>query len=396
MQSYLKLKHLLEQFQPYSIKLGLERIKAMLEALSNPQRAFKSVLIGGTNGKGSVAQMLYDSFCSKGYTTGLYTSPHLILLNERIKVNNNNVDFDTLLELALDIEHLGKKFNVTYFEFLTVLSFLVFKKFNVEFAIIEVGMGGEFDATNVVDPILSVLTSVSLDHTQHLGDTIDKITKTKMAIIKNIGVVGKNSSSVVNLIQSYKTVPLYFVDEQYLSKANSFDLEFLVCDYEKENLACAMLAIDVLNKHYNLGLETNAIHKTYWPARFEVIKSPNKTVIIDGAHNVDGAKRFLECAKKIKGSKLLIYSSLKQKDYDQILKILSEHFENIFITKITNQNSIEESDISHIIEKYTFFNDVNACLMHAFDTNYQNIFIAGSLYLAGLSKASLLVNENLP
>ncbi len=396
MQSYLKLKHLLEQFQPYSIKLGLERIRAMLEALSNPQRAFKSILIGGTNGKGSVAQMLCDSFCSKGYTTGLYTSPHLILLNERIKVNNNNVDFDTLLELALDIEQLGKKFNVTYFEFLTVLSFLVFKKFNVEFAIIEVGMGGEFDATNVVDPILSVLTSVSLDHTQHLGDTIDKITKTKMAIIKNIGVVGKNSRSVVNLIQSSKTIPLYFVDEHYLNKANSFDLEFLVCDYEKENLACAMLAIDVLNKHYNLGLETNAIHKTYWPARFEVIKSSNKTVIIDGAHNVDGARRFLECAKKIKGSKLLIYSSLKQKNYDQILKILSEHFENIFITKITNQNSIEESDISHIIEKYTFFNDVNECLMCALDTNYHNIFIAGSLYLAGLSKASLLVKENLP
>ncbi len=396
MQSYLKLKHILEQFRPYSIKLGLERIKAMLEALSNPHRAFKSILIGGTNGKGSVSQMLCDSFYSKGYTTGLYTSPHLILLNERIKVNNKSVDFDTLLDIALDIEHLGKKFDVTYFEFLTALSFIVFKKLNVEYAIIEVGMGGEFDATNVVNPILSVITSISLDHTQHLGNTIDEITKTKMAIIKNIGIIGKNSQNVVNLIKSSKTVPLYFVDEQYLNKAKSFDLEFLACDYEKENLACAMLAIDVLNKHYNLDLNTYAIHKTYWPARFEIIKSSNKTIIIDGAHNVDGARKFLECAKRIEGSKLLIYSSLKQKNYDQILKILSKYFENIFITKTLNQNSIEETDICHIIPNYTFFNDANDCLIHALNSNYQNIFIAGSLYLAGLAKASLLVKDNLP
>lgn len=396
MQNYIKLKNILENLQPYSIKLGLNRTKALLEALNNPHYAFKSIIIGGTNGKGSVAQMLCDSFIDKGYTTGLYTSPHLILLNERIKVNNKSIDYDTLLDLALILEPLAKEFGATYFEFLTVLSFLVFKKLDVEYAILEVGMGGEFDATNVVDPILSVITSISLDHTEHLGKTIEQITKTKMAIIKKIGVIGKNPKNVVDLIKQSKNVPLYFVDEKYINRAENFDLKFLKCDYEKENLACAMLAVDSLNKHYNLGLSVEPMKNTYWPARFEVIKSANKLFIIDGAHNVDGALRFLECAKKIKGTKLLIYSSLKQKEYKKILNILCEWFDEIVITKTKNRNSINESDIIGIIKNYLFFEDVNASLIYAQQSKYENIFIAGSLYLAALAKACNIAQENLP
>ncbi|MGC8616829.1 MAG: bifunctional folylpolyglutamate synthase/dihydrofolate synthase [Desulfurella sp.] len=395
MQSYVKLKKILDNLQPYSIKLGLERIKALLKALSNPQNSFKSILIGGTNGKGSVAQMLNDSFLQKGYKTGLYTSPHLILLNERIKVNNACVDFDLLLDLALQIEPLAREFDVTYFEFLTALSFLAFKKLKVEYAILEVGMGGEFDATNVVEPILSVLTSISFDHTEHLGKTIEEITKTKMAIIRKIGVIGKNSPNVINLIKQSSNADLYFVDEIYLSRAKQFDLNFLKCDYEKENLACAFLAIDCLNKYYNLGLDTQAIKNTYWPARFEIIKSANKTFIIDGAHNVDGANRFLECAKKIKGSKMLIYSSLKQKEYQKILNMLSFYFDEIIITKTNNRNSIDKDDIKFENKNYKFLEDANTSLLYAQQSNYENIFIAGSLYLAALAKACML-EENLP
>ncbi|MGC8822383.1 MAG: bifunctional folylpolyglutamate synthase/dihydrofolate synthase [Desulfurella sp.] len=395
MQSYVKLKKILDNLQPYSIKLGLERIKALLKALSNPQNSFKSILIGGTNGKGSVAQMLNDSFLQKGYKTGLYTSPHLILLNERIKVNNAYVDFDLLLDLALQIEPLAREFDVTYFEFLTALSFLAFKKLKVEYAILEVGMGGEFDATNVVEPILSVLTSISFDHTEHLGKTIEEITKTKMAIIRKIGIIGKNSPNVINLIKQSSNADLYFVDEIYLSRAKQFDLNFLKCDYEKENLACAFLAIDCLNKYYNLGLDTQAIKNTYWPARFEIIKSANKTFIIDGAHNVDGANRFLECAKKIKGSKMLIYSSLKQKEYQKILNMLSFYFDEIIITKTNNRNSIDKDDIKFENKNYKFLEDANTSLLYAQQSNYENIFIAGSLYLAALAKACML-EENLP
>ncbi|MGB9744466.1 MAG: bifunctional folylpolyglutamate synthase/dihydrofolate synthase [Desulfurella sp.] len=395
MQSYVKLKKILDNLRPYSIKLGLERIKALLKALSNPQNSFKSILIGGTNGKGSVAQMLNDSFLQKGYKTGLYTSPHLILLNERIKVNNACVDFDLLLDLALQIEPLAREFDVTYFEFLTALSFLAFKKLKVEYAILEVGMGGEFDATNVVEPILSVLTSISFDHTEHLGKTIEEITKTKMAIIRKIGIIGKNSPNVINLIKQSSNADLYFVDEIYLSRAKQFDLNFLKCDYEKENLACAFLAIDCLNKYYNLGLDTQAIKNTYWPARFEIIKSANKTFIIDGAHNVDGANRFLECAKKIKGSKMLIYSSLKQKEYQKILNMLSFYFDEIIITKTNNRNSIDKDDIKFENKNYKFLEDANTSLLYAQQSNYENIFIAGSLYLAALAKACML-EENLP
>ncbi|HEX14211.1 MAG TPA: hypothetical protein ENO40_06995, partial [Desulfurella acetivorans] len=261
--------------------------------------------------------------------------------------------------------------------------------------ILEVGMGGEFDATNVVEPILSVLTSISFDHTEHLGKTIEEITKTKMAIIRKIGIIGKNSPNVINLIKQSSNADLYFVDEIYLSRAKQFDLNFLKCDYEKENLACAFLAIDCLNKYYNLGLDTQAIKNTYWPARFEIIKSANKTFIIDGAHNVDGANRFLECAKKIKGSKMLIYSSLKQKEYQKILNMLSFYFDEIIITKTNNRNSIDKDDIKFENKNYKFLEDANTSLLYAQQSNYENIFIAGSLYLAALAKACML-EENLP
>ncbi len=395
MQSYIKLKKILESLQPYSIKLGLERIKAILESLSSPQDSFKSIIVGGTNGKGSICQMLNDSFLAKGYKVGLYTSPHLILLNERIKVNNTCVDFDFLLDLALQIEPLAKKFKATYFEFLTALSFLVFKKLNVEYAILEVGMGGEFDATNVVNPILSVIASISLDHTEHLGKTIEEITRTKMAIIKKIGVIGKNSPNVVNLIKQSLNADLYFVDKHYLERAKKFDLRFLKCDYEKENLACALLAIDCLNKYYNLRLDVQTIKNTYWPARFEVIKSANKTFIIDGAHNIDGALKFLKCAQKIKGTKILIYSSLKQKEYTRILNQISPYFDEVIITKTSNRNSIDKNDIKFEIKNAHFVENANTALNRACDSKYDNIFIAGSLYLAAQAKACIL-EENLP
>lgn len=395
MQNYIKLKKILQNLQPYSIKLGLDRISAFLEILGNPQNAFKSIIVGGTNGKGSVCQMLNDSFVEKGYNIGLYTSPHLILLNERIKINSKSVDFNIMLDIAQEIEPLAKEFGITYFEFLTALSFLIFKKMRVEYAILEVGMGGEFDATNTVEPILSVITSISLDHTEHLGKTIEEITKTKMAIIKKIGVIGKNEPNIVNLIKQSKHVPLYFVDEQYLNKARNFSLKFLKCDYEKDNLACAMLAIDCLNEHYKLELNTEALHNTYWPARFEIIKSANKTYVIDGAHNVDGALRFLECAKKFKGTKILIYSSLKQKNYKEILNILSQHFDEILITRTYNQNSIQETDIRELLKKYRYFNNANKCFFYAQNSSFDYVFIAGSLYLAALSKACNL-DENLP
>mgnify|MGYP001626242593 CR=1 FL=1 len=253
-------------------------------------------------------------------------------MNERIKVNNACVDFDLLLDLALQIEPLAREFGATYFEFLTALSFLAFKKLKVEYAILEVGMGGEFDATNVVEPILSVLTSISFDHTEHLGKTIEEITKTKMAIIRKIGIIGKNSPNVINLIKQSSNADLYFVDEIYLNRAKQFDLNFLKCDYEKENLACAFLAIDCLNKYYNLGLDAQAIKNTYWPARFEIIQSANKTFKDD--------------------------------------------------MKFENKN-------------YKFLEDANTSLLYAQQSNYENIFIAGSLYLAALAKACIL-EENLP
>ncbi len=397
--AYKQFSNILNSLQPYSIDLSLNRIKEFLNKIGDPQNGFKSILIGGTNGKGTLCQFLTDAFLDAGFNVGTYTSPHLIQINERFKINNKPVSYSILLDYA---QYLQKKQNgrhLTYFEFLTALAFLIFKDMNVEIAVLEVGMGGEFDATNTVNPILSIITRISLDHTEHLGKTHKEIAKTKSKIIKNIGVIGKNNKTVIETIKQNSNKTLYFADKTYANKAKRTKTQ-MQGTVSKENLSTALLSIDVLNKHYMFNLKYESLRNSFWPGRFEIIKTNGKTIILDGAHNKNAAAKLAMDLKKIKEDKLLIFSALKQKDWKNSLKILLPHFKSVILTSIAQHGLSEDADIMKEFIKNKNSTEVcgnmNQALFSSMKHLETTIVVTGSLYLIGQAKACRIYDDFLP
>ena len=395
-EAYREFNSILNSLNPYSMNLALDRIKAFCLKIGNPQDGFKSILVGGTNGKGSVCQYLTDCFVSSGYVCGTYTSPHLILPNERIRINNRPVDFSTLLEYAKFIQGINFE-GLTYFEFLTVLAFLVFRDFGVDMAVLEVGMGGEFDATNVVDPILSVLTSISLDHEEHLGKTIEEIALTKSKIIKRLGVVSRNDDRVVYVIKRDIKVPVYIVDNGYLKKAQDLSVKNAV---NMDNIAVTLLAIDVLNEEYGFGLRYDAIKKSFWPGRFQVLKVNDKTVVLDGAHNVAGMinlKNLLEKIGIFNSGSALVFSSLTTKRWKEGLRQIMDDFECICPVGIKYWLGVDPYEVEDFLRRENFsgeisvFESVNEALNQVLVSEFKSAVIAGSLYLVGEALACHLI-----
>ncbi len=396
-EAYRRLTEILNKLQPYAIDLSLERIKSFLNKIGNPQDSFKSVIIGGTNGKGTLSQFLSDAFLARNIKTGTYTSPHLIDLNERFRINNKPASYCRLLDVALKIGRINSV-NLTYFEFLTAVAFELFKQEKIEVAVLEVGMGGEFDATNVVNPMVSVITRISSDHTEHLGNTLETIAKTKSKIIKNVGVVGKNSKKVTDEIRRNTSAKLFFVDESHLNKAKRIKT-MMQGTATKENIATALLTIEVLNKLYDYNLDYKAIENSFWQGRFEVIRTKNKTFILDGAHNKSATLKLVLSLKDF-DNKILIFSALKSKDWKNNLKLLSPHFKKIILTPIAEHRLSEDvHNIKNAIAKQNIViiaKNVNDAIIKAMEHKENTIVITGSLYLIGEAKACKIHKKFLP
>ncbi len=397
-EAYRQFSKILNELQPYSIELGLDRVKAVLENLGNPQNNFQSIVVGGTNGKGSVCQFLTDAFIDAGLNVGTYTSPHLIQINERFKINNKPISYSLLLEFANYLKSKTDRVQLTYFEFLTVLAFLAFSRLGVDIAILEIGMGGEFDAVNTTNPILSILTHISLDHKEYLGNTHEEIAKTKMKIIRELGVVGKNSKIVINTIKTNTKARLFFVDDNYLQKAREINIKMQGLAL-KENIATAMLAIDVLNNKYGFNLDYNSFKKSFWQGRFEVIHSGKKIFILDGAHNINAALKLVSSLKNYRQEKLLIFSALKHKDWKNVLKILIPNFNKIILTSLS-QHKLSENPINIKTyiknKKVSIASNTNEAIERFLKEKENIAVITGSLYLIGEAKASPINIDFLP
>ncbi|AEA33557.1 bifunctional folylpolyglutamate synthase/dihydrofolate synthase [Hippea maritima] len=391
-EAFKELNGILNSLNPYAMDLSLDRIKSFLNKIGNPQNSFKSILVGGTNGKGSAVSMLSKAFIDADYNVGTYTSPHLIQLNERFKINGKIVPFAILLEYARFVQSLNFE-HLTYFEFLTAMAFLLFKDFGVDVAVLEVGMGGEFDATNVIDPILSILTSISLDHTKHLGDTLEKITLTKSKIIKRLGVVSKNPETVIKTIKDSVNAEVFFVDDDYVKRAK--DLGFF--NVNTDNVATVLLAIDLLNQRYGFGLDPFSIKKVFWPGRFEVIESNGKAFILDGAHNASAVENLIGLIDRF-GFRIdaIVFAALTTKDWKENLTKLCDISPNIKLPQLKYKLGVEPKDIQAFLRRRgvcqtELFDDVNSCINKLFNSEYENILITGSLYLVGEALACNLM-----
>jgi dihydrofolate synthase/folylpolyglutamate synthase len=408
----------------FGIKLELDTIRDILQGLGNPCQSFKTVHIAGTNGKGSTATYIAAILQQAGFKTGLYTSPHLVKFNERITVDGTQISDDQVVDAyeAVRAADTGKR-RATYFEIATAMGFYHFAKAAVDWAVVETGMGGRFDATNVIRPEISVITNLSIEHTDYLGKTIRALAWEKGGIIKpEVPVVTAVSQpsgrKVLKAVAAENAAPLllYKTDfsmkkdrgkETYVYKGIDHHLEGLVKplpgQYQKENLSLALAACELIFKTrrdadprytFTEPLIREGLSKARWPGRLEhVMESP--LVILDGAHNLHAAKVLGEYLSSfLKGRKLtLVLGILSDKPHAKMLEYLVPLAERVIITRAKIDRSLDPSTLKQAAERLTrkpvtIMEDVKDAVTHAVETSDRAdvICIAGSLYVVGEAK----------
>jgi dihydrofolate synthase/folylpolyglutamate synthase len=329
------------------MRLGLDQMNRLSAALGNPHRSLKCIHIAGTNGKGSTAHMLASVLQTAGYTVGLYTSPHIKDFRERIKINGQPIDKDIVVDFVnenLDTLEAG---NYSFFEATVGMAFSTFAKTQVDVAIIEVGLGGRLDATNIITPILSIITHISKDHQQFLGNTIEAIAAEKAGIIKeNVPVVlGQNKELAQKVIlDKAKSVssPVFFANqtETYVTD--------LLGDYQKENLATAYMALqaltefDVNENHIREGLQAVA-KNTGLQGRWQII-ADSPTVIADVAHNEAGIAVVMNQLQSMTYDQLhIVFGMVEDKDFKQIQQHLPKDATYYFCSpKVVRAKAVDQ------------------------------------------------------
>ena len=336
--TYLDAKQLLTSQGKFHINLGLERISAVLSLLGNPQDKLKYFHVAGTNGKGSVCAIISTVLVEAGIKTGLYTSPHLFKYNERIKINGSDISDSDFASLVFEICELADKNNIhlTEFEILTAVMFKYFADNNVDVVVLETGLGGRFDATNVIkENLCAVITHIDLDHTDRLGNTKDKIAEEKAGIIKpNCPVVACEGFEAIRDTADEKNSLLMmiapFEDTENLS---------LKGIYQQENLSLALAAIRLVYPRMHPNVIQEALKKVKHPARFQLIEGKN--ILIDGAHNPNGIISLKESLDFYYPNmrKRYVFGCLRNKDYEKMVSMLFEKNDEIYFYHFNNPNS---------------------------------------------------------
>lgn len=400
----------------FGIKLGLDTIKNILSSIGNPHKDLKIIHIAGTNGKGSVASALSTILTSAGYKTGMYTSPHLVHFNERICINNTPVSDDDVVqayEAVKNVPVLDRE--PTFFEFATAMAFFAFAKHNVQWAVIETGMGGRLDATNIVNPDLSIITNISLEHQEYLGDTIAEIAGEKGGIIKQgipvitgvdqedavktiKDIAGRLNSPFYRLGESFNVFPGQNASFSYSGINNKWDglHTGLAGKHQVENAALVLAACEVLiQKGVKIPPEKikQGIVNNHWPGRLEVVsKSP--FVILDGAHNLAAAKKLgLFLSEELADRDItLIIGILDDKPYKEILESLVPACKKVILTHPKTGRAIDAETLSKaaktLIKDVEIIQDIDKAVIYAVENAGPKdaICIAGSLYVVGEAK----------
>ena len=356
-------------------KPGLERTMELCQKIGNPEKKLKFIHVAGTNGKGSFSSMTASVLQAAGYKVGLYTSPYICRFNERMRVNGEDIPDEVLAEITEYIKPIADRMSdkPTEFELITAIAFEYFKRESCDVVVLECGMGGRLDSTNVIkNPYLSVITGISLDHTAFLGDTIEKIAKEKAGIIKEgtpllFGGENDEAKRVISEVAHKQGSDIYFTDYSRL-KIKEATLSGSVFDYKSlQNVKISLLglyqprnaslvidAIEILRKR-GLSISYEALRagllSARWKARFEVIGN-NPTVIFDGAHNPEGITSAVESIKHYFGDKKLVLISgvLRDKDYRLIARSMAEVISHAYTITPDNPRALLAEDFAAVLQ----------------------------------------------
>ncbi len=410
---------------PYTeVKPGLERIRALLENVGNPHERLQAVHIGGTNGKGSVAVMIASVLQRAGYRVGLYTSPHLVSYCERIQINGAPIAEDEFAHLADELMPIADAMadKPTQFEFMTALAFLYFARQKIDIAVIEVGLGGRFDATNVITPLVSVLTNVALDHTDLLGETLEQIAWEKAGIAKqNVPLVtGERKPNTLEIIaRECAAVGAPLICARERARRLDFSWEYqefaiealdpsplisplplrvnlrLLGGYQRENLNVALEALEVLCQTLEISPEAlvAGLERASWPGRFEVVQR-EPYIILDGAHNPQAARALREDLRRYRQrytirKSALVFGVLRDKAYPAMAEILFPEFDEIVFVKPDSPRALDPYALLPWAPGAKICDTLPEGLDGARATGAALICVTGSLYLVGAVKRLL-------
>lgn len=311
----------------------------MMEALGNPELKFKSIHVAGTNGKGSVSHFLASILQEAGYKVGLYTSPHLVDFRERIRINGEMIPQQEVVDFVERNRQLFADLKLSFFEMTVGMAFDYFAQEKVDIAVVEVGMGGRLDSTNVILPELSVITNIGLDHTQFLGDTLEKIAVEKAGIIKEgvpvvVGETQPETEPVFRRIAIERFAPITFADQHYVVDDISRYTEELTGEYQKKNIATVLEAVEVLNSCSQFSISNSQLQRglsrvvtnTHLHGRWQTIGTDPLT-ICETAHNEPGIRAMMDKLKSMDFKQLhLVYGCVNDKDFRSILHLLVAQF----------------------------------------------------------------------
>ena len=375
-------------------KPGLDNIIKLCEFFGNPQEKIKCIHIGGTNGKGSSSNMLASVLQESGYKTGLYNSPHLIDFTERIKVNGKNCDKEFVYQFIQKLKQLPEDIQSSFFEFTTIMAFEYFYQQRVDFAIIEVGLGGRLDSTNIITPLVAAITNVQLDHQNILGDTIEEIASEKAGIIKNnIPIIFGDENELVKniIINKAEKENASFIDATLLKTDLKSDLKG---NYQEKNIKVVLALIEELKRlNFNISdqnIEKGLLHvhkNTGFIGRwFEFSKNP--LTICDTAHNQAGLEYVFQQLNSIDKHKHIILGFVNDKKIDDVMKILPENSEFYFAKPAIHRGRHPEDYEDLLIGakiSYKIFDSVQEAYLSAKEecTNDEMIFIGGSNFVVG-------------
>jgi dihydrofolate synthase/folylpolyglutamate synthase len=421
-------------------KFSLDEIRVLLAALDNPHRRFPSLLIAGTNGKGSTASTLASILTAAGVRTGLYTSPHLVRANERIRLDRVEIDDDAFAALYFRVHDAAQQLVLdgrlpqlpSYFEVLTAQAFLYFAQGGAEIAVLEVGMGGRLDATNCVDPLLSVITDISLDHTEWLGTTIAAITREKAGILRPGGtlitlpqhpeanqVLGEVAAGLdVHVVSAAPYIPPIGAgtDDPYCVQVLGASIQVdspLVGAHQHRNLALAIAAAVELAARHGFPVTPAAIatgiHETHWPGRLERIRRDGVEWILDVAHNPAGAwalraglNQIMPAAPADQRPRILIFACLRDKPIAEMAQILFPLFGQVIFAPIHSARAAALGDLMAAAQATgtpaVAVESVSQALQLAQRQVTQRagdgvIVISGSVFLVGEARSLLLAKR---
>ncbi len=415
-----KVLNYLYGLEKYGILLGLDNIHILMSLLSNPHKKIKTIHVVGTNGKGSTCAFLSEILISAGYRVGVYTSPHLIRFNERIRINNRQISNRDIERLALEIKEMIDKSAFkdrpyTFFEVTTALAFQYFYEKQVQIAIIEAGLGGRLDATNVLTPELTIITNIGLEHKEFLGDSIEKIAFEKASVIKEkvpaiTACDTAEGLKVIKEIAKQKKASLYILGKDFnFSEKGLYDfgysgigrnienlmLKNLVGINQFKNASLALAAAEILmEKGYrisDLALK-KGIRNARWEGRFEIIRK-EPPFIIDGAHNPHGVTALVENLKRFYPSKRFIFviNVLRDKDMSEMIGLFRDLALKIFVAPNKNERSYSYNELKKRFGKeknFSVFKNIPLALKSALSSDQPLIF-TGSLYGIGEAKEFL-------